>query len=211
MERDIESEQWEAASRSASASGYPSTLPSLLCDYPVTPTTRCVLAVGHEEPQYPLHFDSTGRASRRRPGAHSRADRLMREVAYPSLWPFQVAQINYVAVTAEGQNCPSHRHSEVVEVFVCLEGRLVMEVGRLEYSMVELNPGDELIVEPGVWHDLRADPNSRYLELRSTLYDPARPDKEFMSAIAAAQIERLNRQANFGAMEDGLTPITRPL
>ena len=52
---------------------------------------------------------------------------------------------------AAGQSVPWHKHSEVTDSFVCLEGPMVVET-RSPDRKVTLGPGQRFAVGPGIAH-----------------------------------------------------------
>lgn len=56
-----------------------------------------------------------------------------------------------VLTLAAGQRVPWHKHSEVTDSFVCLEGETVIET-RLPNQMVTLAPGQRFAVAKGIAH-----------------------------------------------------------
>ena len=103
---------------------------------------------------------------------HERDDRILTE-----LWKGEgVSQINYVQVTPEGQHCLTHVHHDTTETFIGLKGVIYVYVND---EMVDISEGS-VTVKPGTRHSLVASAGAAYLELRSTVYDPASPDKHFV-------------------------------
>lgn len=135
----------------------------------------------------------------KRPPAHVRKDRTLREVAYPVVELLHpIGQINSIVVSDLGQDCPPHYHQELYETFVCLEGyiRLVITnyYGGHEQEHILL-PGQSLTVVPMTFHALQATPHSRYLELRSNLYRYNENDKIFRDLDSESTIAKLNSRA----------------
>ena len=56
-----------------------------------------------------------------------------------------------VLTLSAGQCVPWHKHSEVTDSFVCLDGETVIET-RLPNQVVALQPGQRFAVGPGVAH-----------------------------------------------------------
>lgn len=56
-----------------------------------------------------------------------------------------------VLTLAAGQRVPWHKHSEVTDSFVCLEGEVVIET-RLPNQVAALAPGQRFAVGPGIAH-----------------------------------------------------------
>lgn len=121
--------------------------------------------------------------------AHVRADRSLLEACFPQALGYPVQQINYIAVSEEGQDCPPHRHRDLQETFVCLEGEMAIERHGV---WVDMAPGDLVHINVDVWHALRAKPGARYMELRSRIFDPEKPDKEYQDDDGRERIEALN-------------------
>lgn len=115
--------------------------------------------------------------SKRAKNVHVREDRTLREVCFVDDLPHRLAQINYTSVDHGEQVCDLHRHGGVWETFVCCEGTLFMQVD--SYFHV-LEAGEQISVAPNTLHSLRAKEGTRYLELRSKVYEMDDPDKEFM-------------------------------
>ena len=65
-----------------------------------------------------------------------------------------------VLTLAAGQSVPWHRHSEVTDSFVCLEGVVVIET-RTPNSVVALNPGERHAVPSGTAHYVHGIDDSR--------------------------------------------------
>lgn len=65
-----------------------------------------------------------------------------------------------VLTLAEGQRVPWHKHSEVTDSFVCLEGEVVIET-RLPNQVAALVPGQRFAVGPGVAHMVQGKDGAR--------------------------------------------------
>lgn len=136
-----------------------------------------------------------------RPPPHRRLDRVLAEVSYPGLeLNHPIAQINYITVSALGQECPPHSHEHLTETFIVLEGWIrfcTSEPDNSNFRETVLTSGCQLTVEPGTIHSLQATPDTRYLELRSSLYKDElfNPDKQFKFAEDREKMEVLNREA----------------
>ncbi len=65
-----------------------------------------------------------------------------------------------VLTVAAGQRVPWHKHSEVTDSFVCLEGVTVVET-RLPNQSAVLAPGERFAVGPGIAHMVQGRDGSR--------------------------------------------------
>ncbi|MBS0241169.1 MAG: cupin domain-containing protein [Proteobacteria bacterium] len=65
-----------------------------------------------------------------------------------------------VLTLAAGQRVPWHKHSEVTDSFVCLEGDVVIET-RLPTATTMLQPGQRFAVKPGIAHMVRGKDGAR--------------------------------------------------
>ena len=65
-----------------------------------------------------------------------------------------------VLTLASGQRVPWHKHSEVTDSFVCLEGVTVIET-RLPNQSAVLAPGQRFAVGPGIAHMVQGPDGSR--------------------------------------------------
>ena len=65
-----------------------------------------------------------------------------------------------VLTLAAGQRVPWHKHSEVTDSFVCLEGEVVIET-RLPNQVTSLAPGQRHAVGPGIAHMVQGKAGSR--------------------------------------------------
>lgn len=65
-----------------------------------------------------------------------------------------------VLTLSAGQCVPWHKHSEVTDSFVCLDGETVIET-RLPNQVAALQPGQRFAVGPGVAHMVQGKNGSR--------------------------------------------------
>jgi quercetin dioxygenase-like cupin family protein len=94
--------------------------------------------------------------------------------------PTYPQQINFMQVGGSGQHLPEHRHPYLPDIehgglwetFVCLQGAMTVTTRAESATTFSLRPGDAVVVPPGVWHKVKADPGTRYIELKSLAYDP---------------------------------------
>ena len=87
---------------------------------------------------------------------------------------------HHIHVNAGGQ-CSKHRHQHKVNGFYVLRGRLVIDVWKNDYDLVDetvLDPGDYMEVRPGEYHRFRAVTDVEALEFYFVRLDPDDIERE---------------------------------
>lgn len=136
---------------------------------------------------------------------HIREDRQLIEVVREDTLQHHIAQVNYIRVNSNiPQQCPEHRHERLWETFVCLEGVLHI-YSRGPQSGFEtvrtITMGHSVSIAPLTWHSLIAAAGSRYLEVRSELFQHPEngfgepQDKHFANSEDAQRMSEANENA----------------
>jgi dTDP-4-dehydrorhamnose 3,5-epimerase-like enzyme len=88
------------------------------------------------------------------------------------------AEINLVTTRA-GQTRGNHYHTDTIEMFCVLSGRISVEVESVltgEKTAFDAGAGDLFVIEPFDLHTFRTHSDSSWLNMLSRPFDPEHPD-----------------------------------
>lgn len=89
--------------------------------------------------------------------------------------PFEIKRVYYIYGVSVGAVRGAHTHKETVQAIFCIQGRIKigLDDGRRQEEVLLDKPNIGVLLEPGVWHEMRQfEKDTLLLVIASEKHDP---------------------------------------